>query len=166
MPSYDDQPHTTYYPTPLPPAYDQTPARPYGQHVVPLPQGAVVYPPTAGIDGVVMMPGPNGQPVAYYTAPPAPAHEPLITPLLAKAALVAFILGVAGIGLYFLAAALVQLVQALVLLAVVTVGGYVVVKLLGSTSGSGSPRVSVSARGRARVQVHTGRGSNRGRGRR
>ncbi|MEV7082417.1 hypothetical protein AB0N88_28395 [Streptomyces sp. NPDC093516] len=165
MPSYGEQPQPTYYPEPLPPQHGQPPARAYGQHVVPLPQNTVVYPPTAGIDGVVMVPGPNGQHVAYYTAPPAPAPQPYVSPLLVKAALVAFILGVGGVGFYFLAAALMELVKALVLLGVVVVGGFVLIKMLATGPGSGRS-INVNARGRAKVQVHTGRGHNRGRGRR
>ncbi|MCL7382198.1 hypothetical protein [Streptomyces sp. 35G-GA-8] len=167
---YEDQPQPLYQPVPLHHPYGQPTAplqphgqpMPLGQHVVPLPQGTVVYPPTTGIDGVVVVPGPGGQPLAYYAAPPAPAPQPIVTPLLVKAALVAFILGVAGIGIYFLAAALVQLVQALVLLGVVLVGGFVLIKLF-SVPSSAPGRISVSARGRARVQIHTGRGHNRGR---
>ncbi|MCX5278173.1 hypothetical protein [Streptomyces virginiae] len=167
MPSHGEQPQPTYYPMPLPPQYGQAPAPLYDQHVVPLPQGAVVYPPTAGLDGVVMMPGPNGQYVAYYTAPPAPAPQPYVSPFLVKAALVAVILGVAGVGIYFLAAALMELVKALVLLGVVAVGGFVLIKMLASGPGSGRVgSINVTARGRAKVQVHTGRGHNRGRGRR
>ncbi|MFJ9412451.1 hypothetical protein [Streptomyces sp. NPDC101393] len=165
MPSHGEQPQT-YYPTPMPPPYAQAPAPAYGQHIVPLPQNTVVYPPTAGIDGVVVVPGPAGQPVAYYTAPPAPAPQPLVSPLLVKAALVAFILGVGGLGIWFLATVLVQLVHALItlgLIALAGLGGIVLIKLFG-TSSSGSP-ITVNARGRARVQVHTGRGHNR-RGRR
>ncbi|MEV8529204.1 hypothetical protein AB0451_34535 [Streptomyces sp. NPDC052000] len=162
MPSYGEQPQTTYYPTPLPPPHGQLPTPQYGQYVVPLPQGAVVYPPTAGIDGVVMVSGPNGQHVAYYTAPPAPAPQPYVSPLLVKAALVAFIVGVAGFGLYFLAAVLVELVKALVLLGVVGVGGFVLIKMLATGPGQGSS-INVNARGRSRVQIHTGRGHNRGR---
>jgi hypothetical protein len=160
MPSHGEQPQPTYYPTPLPPQFGQAPAPAYGQHVVPLPQNTVVYPPTAGIDGVVMVPDPNGQHVAYYTAPPAPAPQPYVSPLLVKAALVAFIVGVAGVGIYFLAAALVQLVQALVLLGVVVMVGFVLIKLLSTGPGRA---INVNARGRAKVQIHTGRGHNRGR---
>lgn len=163
MPSYGEQPQPTYYPEPLPPRHGQQPVPAYGQHVVPLPQGAVLYPPTAGLDGVVMMPGPNGHPVAYYTAPPAPAPQPYISPLLVKAALVAFIVGVAGVGIYFLAAALMELAKAIAILATVGLGGFVLIKMLATGSGRA---INVSARGRAKVQVHTGRGHNRGRGRR
>jgi hypothetical protein len=164
MPSYGEQSQPTYYPTPLPPQFGQPPTPTYGQRVVPLPQGTVVYPPTAGLDGVVMMPGSDGHPVAYYTPPPAPTPQPYVSPLLVKAALAAFILGVAGVGLYFLAAALVQLVQALVVLAAVVLGGFVLIKLFssGPGPGAGSP-VNVQAKGRAKVQVHTGHGHNRGR---
>ncbi|WP_329156362.1 hypothetical protein OIU91_42940 (plasmid) [Streptomyces sp. NBC_01456] len=165
MPSYGEQPQPTYYPTPLPPQYGQQPAPQYGQHVVPLPHGSVVYPSTAGLDGVVMMPGPNGQPVAYYTAPPAPAPQAYVSPLLVKAALVAFIVGVAGVGVYFLAAALMELAKAVAILAAVGLGGFVLIKMLATGPGSGRP-INVNARGRAKVQVHTGRGHNRGRGRR
>ncbi|MFJ4329114.1 hypothetical protein ACIP3A_39225 [Streptomyces tricolor] len=164
MPSNGEQPQT-YYPTPMPPQYAQAPAPAYGQHVVPLPQGTVVYPPTAGIDGVAVVPGPAGQSVAYYTPPPAPAPQPLVSPLLVKAALVAFILGVGGVGLYFLIGALVALVQALVtlgLIALAGLGGFVLLKMFSTGSGRGGT-VHVQARGRARVQVHTGRGHNRGR---
>ncbi|MEV5658242.1 hypothetical protein [Streptomyces sp. NPDC052291] len=165
MPSHGEQPQPTYYPTPLPPQYGQPPAPQYGQHVVPLPQGAVVYPPTAGLDGVVMMPGPGGQPVAYYTPPPAPAPQPYISPLLVRAALVAFIVGVAGVGVYFLAAAIFELAKALALIAGVVLIGFVLLKMLATGPGSGRS-INVQARGRAKVQVHTGRGHNRGRGRR
>ena len=163
MPSYGEQSQPTYYPTPLP-QFGQPPAPTYGQRVVPLPQDTVVYPPTAGLDGVVMMSGPNGHPVAYYMPPPAPAPQPYVSPLLVKAALVAIILGIAGVGLYFLVAALVQLVQALVVLAAVVLGGFVLIKLFstGPGPGTGSP-VNVQAKGRAKVQVHTGHGHNRGR---
>ncbi|WP_331718949.1 hypothetical protein OHU23_40860 (plasmid) [Streptomyces virginiae] len=167
MPSHGEQPQPTYYPEPLPPQYGQPPVPAYGQHVVPLPQGAVVYPPTAGLDGVVVMPGPNGHPVAYYTAPPAPAPQPYVSPLLVKAALVAVILGIAGTGVYFLAAALLELAKALAILAGLALGGFVVLKMLATGPGSGkASSINVNARGRAKVQVHTGRGHNRGRGRR
>ncbi|MET9483641.1 hypothetical protein [Streptomyces sp. NPDC006638] len=165
MPSYDGQPQPTYYPEPLPPQYGQHIVSAYGQHAVPLPQDAVLYPPTAGLEGVVMMPGPNGRPVAYYAAPPAPAPQPYVSPLLVKAALVAFIVGVAGVGIYFLAAALMELAKALLLLAAVGVGGFVLIKMLATGPGSGRP-INVNARGRAKVQVHTGLGHNRSRGRR
>ncbi|WP_329169419.1 hypothetical protein OG709_35785 (plasmid) [Streptomyces sp. NBC_01267] len=165
MPSYGEQPQPTYYPTPLPPQYGQAPAPQYGQHVVPLPHGSVVYPSTAGMDGVVMMPGPNGHPVAYYTAPPAPAPQPYVSPLLVKAALVAVILGITGAGVYFLAAALLELAKALALLAGVALIGFVLIKMLATGPGPGRP-LNINARGRAKVQVHTGRGNNRGRGRR
>jgi len=161
MPSNGEQPQT-YYPTPMPPQYAQAPAPAYGQHVVPLPPGAVVYPPTAGLDGVVMMPGPNGHPVAYYTPPPAPAPQPYVSPLLVKAALVAFIVGVAGVGIYFLAAALLELAKAIAIIAGVALGGFVLLKMLATGPGRGGS-INVNARGRARVQVHTGRGHNRGR---
>ncbi|MCT2546253.1 hypothetical protein [Streptomyces atratus] len=164
MPSYGEQPQPTYYPEPLPPQYRQAPAPAYGQHVIPLPQNTVVYPPTAAIDGVVMVPGPNGQHVAYYTAPPAPAPQPYISPLLVKAALVAVILGIAGVGAYFLAAALMELAKALALLAGVALIGFVLLKMLATGPGSGRP-INVNARGRAKVQVHTGHGHNRGRSR-
>ncbi|MFF8910942.1 hypothetical protein [Streptomyces olivaceoviridis] len=166
MPSNGEQTQPIYYPAPLPPQNAQPPAPAYGQHVVPLPQSTVVYPPTAGIDGVVVVPGPAGQSVAYYTPPPAPAPQPLVSPLLVKAALVAFILGVGGIGLYFLIGALVALVQALVtlgLIALAGLGGFVLLKMFSTGSGRGGTNVHVQARGRARVQVHTGRGHNRGR---
>ncbi|NEA46853.1 hypothetical protein [Streptomyces sp. SID10815] len=165
MPSNGEQPQT-YYPTPMPPQYAQAPAPAYGQHVVPLPQDTVVYPPTAGMDGVVVVPGPAGQPVAYYTPPSAPAPQPLVSPLLVKAALVAFILGVGGVGLYFLVTALVALVQALVtlgLIALAGLGGFVLLKMFSTGSSRGGTNVHVQARGRAKVQVHTGRGHNRGR---
>lgn len=162
MPSYGEQPQPTYYPEPLPPQYGQAPVPAYGQHVVPLPQGAVVYPPTAGLDGVVVMPGPNGHPVAYYTAPPAPAPQPYVSPLLVKAALVAFIVGIAGVGVYFLAAALMELAKALAILAGIGLGGFVLLKMLATGPGRGGS-INVNARGRAKVQVHTGRGHNRGR---
>ncbi|MGW2331664.1 hypothetical protein ACWC5C_38770 [Streptomyces sp. NPDC001700] len=162
MPSYGEQPQPTYFPEPLPPPYGQTPAPQYGQHLVPLPHGSVVYPSTAGMDGVVMVPGPNGQHVAYYTAPPAPAPQPYVSPLLVKIALVAFILGVTGVGIYFLAAALLEFAKALVLLGIVVVGGFVLIKMLATGPGSGRP-INVQARGRAKVQVHTGLGHNRGR---
>lgn len=162
MPSHGEQPQTTYYPTPLPPQYGQAPAPHYGHHVVPLPQNTVVYPPTAGIDGVVMVPGPNGQQFAYYMPPPAPAPQPYVSPLLVKAALVAFIVGIAGVGVYFLAAALMELAKAIAILAAVGLGGFVVLKMLVTGPGSGRP-INVNARGRAKVQVHTGRGHNRGR---
>ncbi|MFG2600717.1 hypothetical protein [Streptomyces sp. NPDC048462] len=165
MPSYGEQPQPTYYPEPLPPQYGQQPAPQYGQHVVPLPHGSVVYPSTPSLDGVVMMPGPNGQPVAYYTAPPAPAPQPYVSPLLVKTALVAVILGIAGIGVYFLAAALLELAKALAILAGVALIGFVLFKMLVTGPGSGRS-INVNARGRAKVQVHTGRGHNRGRGRR
>ncbi|MFD9289600.1 hypothetical protein ACFWBV_15180 [Streptomyces sp. NPDC060030] len=164
MPSYGEQPQPTYYPEPLPPQYGQPLVPAYGQHVVPLPQGAVVYPSTAGLDGVVMMPGPNGQPVAYYTAPPAPAPQPYVSPLLVKAALVAFIVGVAGVGIYFLAAAIMELAKAIAILAAVGLGGFVLLKMLATGPGTGrDSSINVNARGRAKVQVHTGRGHNRGR---
>jgi hypothetical protein len=163
MPSHGEQPQPTYYLEPLPPQPGQAPVPTCGQPVVPLPHNTVIYPPTAGIDGVVMVPGPNGQPLAYYTPPPAPSPAPLVSPLLVKAALVAFILGVAGIGVYFLATALTQLIHALILLGVVVVGGFLLIKMFSGTP-SGSP-INVSARGRAKVQIHTGRGHNR-RGRR
>ncbi|MCX0241843.1 hypothetical protein [Streptomyces drozdowiczii] len=165
MPSHGEQPQPTYYPTPLPPQYGQPPAPQYGQYVVPLPQGAVVYPPTAGLDGVVMMSGPGGQPVAYYMPPPAPAPQPYISPLLVRAALVAFVVGVAGVGVYFLAAALLELAKALALIAGVVLIGFVLLKMFATGPGSGRS-INVQARGRAKVQVHTGRGHNRGRGRR
>ncbi|MFF3177945.1 hypothetical protein ACFVQ0_35600 [Streptomyces sp. NPDC057900] len=165
MPSYDGQPQPTYYPEPLPPRYGQTPAPQYGGHVAPLPQNTVVYPPTAGLDGVVMAPGPDGQYVAYYTAPPAPAPQPYVSPLLVKAALVAVILGIAGVGVYFLAAALLELAKALAILAGLALIGFVLFKMLVTGPGSGRS-INVNARGRAKVQVHTGRGNNRGRGRR
>ncbi|MFE7614334.1 hypothetical protein [Streptomyces sp. NPDC057496] len=168
MPPHGTQSQTTYYPTPLPPRHRPAPAPAYGQHVVPLPQDTVVYPPAAGLDGVVVTPGPNGRPVAYYTAPPAPAPQPYISPLLVKAALVAFILGAGGFGLFFLISALVQLAQALVtlgLIALAGLGGILLLKILGTGSGRGGTNVHVQARGRARVQVHTGRGHNRGRSR-
>ncbi|MBB1244813.1 hypothetical protein GL263_14735, partial [Streptomyces durbertensis] len=142
------------------------PAPAYGQHVVPLPQGTVVYPATAGLDGVVVVPGPAGQSVAYYTPPPAPAPQPLVSPLLAKAALVAFILGVGGVGIYFLISALAALLQALVTLGLVVLaglGGFILLKMLSSGPGRDGTNLHVQARGRARVQVHTGRGHNRGR---
>ncbi|MEU3226785.1 hypothetical protein ABZ695_26995 [Streptomyces sp. NPDC006976] len=163
MPSYDEQPQPTYYPEPLPPRYRQAPAPQYRQHVAPLPQNTVVYPPTTGLDGVVMAPGPNGQYTAYYTAPPAPAPQPYISPLLVKAALVAFIVGIAGVGVYFLAAALLELAKALAILAGVALIGFVLFKMLVTGPGSGRS-INVNARGRAKVQVHTGRGHNRGRG--
>ncbi|MFD6185656.1 hypothetical protein [Streptomyces goshikiensis] len=167
MPSYGEQPQPIYYPTPLPPSWGQRPAPAYGQHVVPLPQGAVLYPPTAGLDGVVVVPGPTGHPVAYYTAPPAPAPQPYISPLLVRAALVAVILGIVGTGVYFLAAALLELAKALAILVGLGLGGFIVLKMLATGPGSGKAgSINVTARGRARVQVHTGRGHNRGRGRR
>lgn len=162
MPSYDGQPQPTYYPEPLPPRHGQAPAPQYGQHVAPLPQNTVVYPPTAGLDGVVMVPGPNGQYVAYYTAPPAPAPQPYVSPLLVKTALVAVILGIAGVGVYFLAAALLEFAKALALLAGVVLIGFVLIKMLATGPGPGRS-INVNARGRAKVQVHTGRGHNRGR---
>ncbi|MFJ2170367.1 hypothetical protein [Streptomyces griseofuscus] len=165
MPSHGEQPQT-YYPAPMPPPYAQAPAPAYGQHIVPLPQDTIVYPPTTGIDGVVVVPGPAGQPVAYYTPPPAPAPQPYVSPLLVKAALVAFILGVGGVGIYFLINALVALAQALVtlgLIALAGLGGIVLLKMFSTGSGRGGTTVHVQARGRARVQVHTGRGHNRGR---
>lgn len=82
-----------------------------------------------------------------------------------KAALVAFIVGVAGVGVYFLAAALMELAKAVAILAAVGLGGFVLIKMLATGPGSGRP-INVNARGRAKVQVHTGRGHNRGRGRR
>ncbi|MEW2373436.1 hypothetical protein AB0940_29295 [Streptomyces sp. NPDC006656] len=163
MPSHGEQPQPTYYPMPLPPQYGQPPVLAYGQHVVPLPQGAVVYPPTAGLDGVVMMPGPNGHPVAYYTAPPAPAAQPYVSPLLVKAVLVAVIVGITGVGIYFLAAAILELAKALALIAGVALVGFVLLKMLATGPGHDRGSINVNARGRAKVQVHTGRGHNRGR---
>ncbi|MEU6680928.1 hypothetical protein [Streptomyces sp. NPDC046925] len=164
MPSRGEQPQTTYYPTPLPPQHGQPPLPAHGQHTVPLPPGTVVYPPTAGIDGVVTMPGPNGQPVAYYTPPPAPAPAPLVSPLLVKVALGALIAACASVALYFLGQfvlALAALLKALAILAAVLLGGAVLILIFGRPGGG--PRINVQARGRAKVQVHTGRGHNRGR---
>lgn len=166
MPSYGEQPQTTYLPTPLPLQYGQAPAPAYGQHVVPLPQNTIVYPPTAGIDGVVVVPGPYGQQTAYYTPPPAPTPQPLVSPLLIKAALVAFIVGVGGVGIFFLIHAIVELVQALVtlgLIALAGLGGWILLKMFTTTGTGRGDTINVNAKGRARVQVHTGRGHNRGR---
>ncbi|MEV7980843.1 hypothetical protein [Streptomyces sp. NPDC086519] len=168
MPSYGEQPQTTYLPTPLPPQYGQAPVPAFGQHVVPLPQNTVVYPSTAGIDGVVVVPGPAGQQVAYYTPPPAPAPQPLVSPLLIKAALVAFIVGISGVGLYFLMHAIVELLHALATIGLIGLAGlvgFIVLKMfsIGSGSRSRGDTINVNAKGRARVQVHTGRGHNRGR---
>ncbi|MEV2255895.1 hypothetical protein AB0I94_35965 [Streptomyces sp. NPDC050147] len=164
MPSYGEQPQPTYYPTPLPPQYGQPPAPVYGQQVVPLPQNTVVYPPTAGIDGVVMVPGPNGQHVAYYTPPPAPAPDPLVSPLLVKVALGTVIVAGAAVALYFIGQfilALAAFLKALAILAAVLLGGVVLIMLFSGSSGGGN--INVQARGRSRVQIHTGRGHNRGR---
>lgn len=169
MPSPGNQPHPdypVYAPTPLTPAYGAAPA-PYGAphpmaYGTPLPQGAVVYPAAPGMDTVITVPGPYGQQIPYYAAPPAPAPQPYVSPLLVKAALVAFILGVAGVGIYFLATALVALINAIVLLVAVLAGAFVLLKMFSTSSGRRTP-INVQARGRAKVQIHTGIGNNRGR---
>ncbi|WP_327180342.1 hypothetical protein OG599_34730 (plasmid) [Streptomyces sp. NBC_01335] len=169
MPSPGNQPHPgypVYAPTPLTPAYNPAPA-PYGApHPVaygaPLPEGTVVYPAAPGMDTVVTVPGLYGQQISYYAAPPAPAPQPYVSPLLVKAALVAFILGVTGVGIYFLATALVALINAVVLLVAVLAGGALVLKMFSTSAGRRTP-ITVQARGRAKVQIHTGIGNNRGR---
>ncbi|WP_037905003.1 hypothetical protein [Actinacidiphila yeochonensis] len=162
MPSdgHDAQP-AYYQPMPVQAPYVQGPVQSYGQH---LPQPNMAYPPSVGIDGVVMGTDQFGRPVAYYTQPPALEAEPLITPLMAKMALAAFILGMGGVGVYFLAMALATLIAALTMFIAVLAGGAVAVSLISAAARSrGGTRVQVQARGRARVQVHTGRGHNRGR---
>ncbi|MFC9431632.1 hypothetical protein [Streptomyces sp. NPDC056987] len=153
-------PHQDYEPV-----YQPIPLHPYGQPVMP-PQHGVVAHPSTGIDGVTIAQGPYGQPVAYYTAPPAPAPAPLVSPLLIKAALASAVLAGGGVGIYFLTLALAALVQALITLVAVLAGGaalLLVLKALAANSKPAAPAVTVQARGRAKVQIHTGRGHNRGR---
>ncbi|MFF7196867.1 phage holin family protein [Streptomyces sp. NPDC008079] len=165
MPSYGDDAQPAYYqPMPVQAPYVHDPVQPYGQR--PLPQPTMVYPPSSGIDGVTVIPDQYGRPVAYYSQSAPSPSEPLISPLMAKMALAAFILAAGGVGIYFLAMALATLIAALTMLIAVVAGGAAVIAVLSAVSRAGrssGTRVSVNARGRANVQIHTGRGHNRGR---
>ncbi|MGW2393937.1 hypothetical protein ACWCYK_31265 [Streptomyces lydicamycinicus] len=153
MPRYPDPPNGARHDPLVVRAVDESET--YTIYTAPTPRGAVD--PYRTPPGMQLVAGPNGQP-AY-----APLPQPTGTgadPRLVNAALIAVIVLVLCVGLWFAAAfltALAALIKAIAIAAGVGIGGVVVLKILGAGRGSGATHIDVRARGRARVDINTRR---------